>query len=123
MRALALIFVLALSACVTPKTVGFRLVPGPGGEEICEAYCNGPDKSYGDCMTLAAHTCVDGKYELISKDGASATQGSGSMYWQQSVAVMTRQVMYRCTVGLKYREEPPVPEAPSNIPAKTGRAH
>jgi hypothetical protein len=118
MRVFLLLSVIAgICGCVTPIDVGHREVPGPGGEKLYEARCNGAGASFGDCMTEAANSCEGGQYEIVSKDGQSATAGTGGLYYSQQVAVMTRQIVYRCPKG--FLPIPPEPERtlPNGQPA------
>lgn len=85
--------ILILTGCAT---VGHREVPGPNGETILEAYCNGASNTLGDCMIEAAKSCPGGKYEAISREAQSSAVGGGAATGAFVTPVMTRQLFYRC---------------------------
>ena len=88
MRVLLGLFV-SLSGCVHS---GVNAVPGPNGEMVYEAYCNGNHATYGDCMREAANTC-HGKYHIMSRDSSNRLIPLGD---GDHVSRAERQMVFEC---------------------------
>jgi hypothetical protein len=85
---------LLITGCQTMPLVGYRQIPGPSGEKIFEAQCNGQQNSIGDCMKLAAEVCGKQPYEVIGQDSQATTVPlAGNM---GGVAIMARSLLFRC---------------------------
>lgn len=105
MRVLALLFTLVGCA-----HVGHRGFTGPDGQTSYEAYCNGSNVSFADCMNEAAETC-GGLYQVLDKsshrehdgvaEGMNKMFGAGadaanSTHSDKSIFVEKRVVTFRC---------------------------
>lgn len=93
-------FVLAivLSGSVACVHTSVKSVPGPGGEMIYEAQCNGNRATYADCMKVAARTCGEKPYELLDRNAESGFAPVHNYSTGETMYVNTskKQMLFRC---------------------------
>lgn len=94
---LAIAVVIGLTGCMSVKQI-----PGPNGERLISATCNGTIRNWGDCLEAVAERCGPAGYLVVQRNGETfATSGSyidanNGTGWSNSSTGVNRHMLAAC---------------------------